>query len=423
MPGWPNTDGTAALCFVIRISSFVILMPNPSTILPGATLGVLGSGQLGRMFAIAARQMGYRVATFSPDDDTPTGQVADVEISRPYDDLDAVREFARSVSVVTFEFENVPAATAAAAAEFAPVRPGGDVLHTTQNRLREKTFLRDHGFPVAPFHIVRSLEELRLALHRVGCPAILKTAGWGYDGKGQVEIRTPDHADTAWSGLETAEAVLEAFIDFEKEVSLVAARGIDGSFVHWGLIENDHHHHILDTSVAPVNSSPRLEQQAVDIARGVMEFLQVVGVLCVEFFLTRDGELIVNELAPRPHNSGHLTVDASVTSQFEQQVRAVTGLPLGSTQLLRPAAMANLLGDLWFRDGQAIEPDWTTALAQSPEIKLHLYGKLTPRPGRKMGHLTATAETPTDALAIVRAARAALSPVGSERIENPFAKT
>jgi 5-(carboxyamino)imidazole ribonucleotide synthase len=268
---------------------------------------------------------------------------------------------------------------------------------------------------------VRSLEELRLALHRVGCPAVLKTAGWGYDGKGQVEILSADHADTAWSGLETGEAVLEAFIRFEKEVSLVAARGTDGSFVHWGLIENDHHHHILDTSMCPASVPPQTTQQAIDIARGIFDALQVVGVLCVEFFLTPSGDLIVNELAPRPHNSGHLTVDASITSQFEQQVRAVTGMPLGSTQLLRPAAMANLLGDLWLGNGQATEPDWAAALATDADIKLHLYGKQQPRVGRKMGHLTATAATAADAIARVRAARAALCPGLREVRHTPFA--
>ncbi len=384
-------------------------MHSSSPILPGSTLGVLGSGQLGRMFAIAARRMGYRVATYSPDDDTPTGQVADVEICAAYNDLDAVRKFARDVSVVTFEFENVPAATAEAAAEFAPVRPGGDVLHTTQHRVREKTFLRDHGFPIAPFQPVHSLDELRLALHRVGLPAVLKTAGWGYDGKGQVEITRPDQADAAWAGLETGEAVLEAFVDFEKEVSVVAARGADGSFTHWGVIENDHHHHILDTSMSPAVVTDRTLTDAIDIARGILEALQVVGVLCVEFFVGRDGSLTVNELAPRPHNSGHLTFDASITSQFEQQVRAVAGLPLGSTQLLRPAAMANLLGDLWIRDGITIEPNWAAALAHSPDVKLHLYGKQQARPGRKMGHLTATAPSAHQARDIVRAARCALS--------------
>jgi 5-(carboxyamino)imidazole ribonucleotide synthase len=364
------------------------------------------------MFAIAARRMGYRVHTFSPDDDTPTGQVADLEVCAKYDDLDAVREFARNVAVVTFEFENVPAAAAAAAAEFAPVRPGGNVLHVTQHRLREKTFLRDHGFPVAPFQPVHSLEELRLALHRIGSSAVLKTAGWGYDGKGQVMIQSPDHADAAWFGLETREAVLEAFVDFEKEVSVVAARGVDGAFTHWGVIENDHHRHILDTSISPAVVTPRTASDAVEIARGILEQLQVVGILCVEFFLKKNGDLIVNELAPRPHNSGHLTFDASVTSQFEQQARAVCGLPLGSTELLRPAAMANLLGDLWFRGGKQIEPNWSAALASSPDVKLHLYGKAIPRPGRKMGHLTAMASTAQDARQQVLAARNALTTQG-----------
>jgi 5-(carboxyamino)imidazole ribonucleotide synthase len=369
---------------------------------PGSTLGVLGSGQLGRMFAISARQMGYRVGTFSPDDDTPTGQVADVEVTAAYDDLDAVREFAGNVSVVTFEFENVPAATAAAAAEQAIVRPGGNVLHVTQHRLREKTFLRDRGFPVTPFQPVHSADELRLAVSRLGLPAVLKTAGWGYDGKGQVMIRSADQIDAAWAAVETDQAVLEAFVDFSGEVSVVAARGVDGSFVHWPVTANHHEHHILDTSTCPARLTNAGE--AVEIARGVLEALDVVGVLCVEFFVTRAGALIVNELAPRPHNSGHLTVDASVTSQFEQQVRAVCGLPLGSTELLRPAAMANLLGDLWFDGGTQIEPDWAGALSV-PGVKLHLYGKATPRPGRKMGHLTATGPDPETARLTVVTAR------------------
>lgn len=378
-----------------------------SAILPGSTLGVLGGGQLGRMFAIAARRMGYRVHTFSPDDDTPAGQVADLEVCAPYDDLDAVATFARGVDVVTFEFENVPTATAAAAAEFAPVHPGGDVLHITQHRLREKTFLRQHGFPITDFEPVRSLDDLRRAIERLGTPAILKTAGWGYDGKGQIAIQSPAEAGSAWSKLVTTEAVLEAFVDFEKEVSVVAARGSDGAFAHWGVIENDHHHHILDTSFAPAPVSPGTAVEAVEISRGILDQLKVIGVLCVEFFLRKDGKLIVNELAPRPHNSGHLTFDASVTSQFEQQARAVCGLPLGSTELLRPAAMANLLGDLW----QSGEPNWAAALASSGEIKLHLYGKASPRPGRKMGHLTAVGDTPQAALKRVVAARNALSKV------------
>jgi len=373
------------------------------TIPPGATVGVLGSGQLGRMFAIAARRMGYRVHTLSPDDDTPTGQVADREIKAAYDDLDAVRAFARGVSVVTFEFENVSAAAAEAAAEHAPVRPAGAVLHTTQNRLREKGFLRRAGFPVAPFAAVRSGEELARAVAEIGTPAVLKTAGWGYDGKGQAKIATPGEASAAWASLGTDEAILEAFVDFAREVSVVGARGLDGSFAHFGVIANDHRNHILDVSVAPAPVPAAVHRDAVEIARGILEALEVVGVLCVEMFLTRDGRLLVNELAPRPHNSGHLTFDACVTSQFEQQLRTICGLPLGSTALLCPAAMANLLGDLW-QDG---EPDWAAACG-FPEVKLHLYGKATARPGRKMGHLTALAADPEEARRLVVAARNSL---------------
>lgn len=370
---------------------------------PGSTVGVLGSGQLGRMFAIAARRMGYRVHTLSPDYDTPTGQVADREIQAAYDDLDAVRDFARGVDVVTFEFENVSAAATEAAAEHAPVRPAGSVLHATQHRLREKGFLAGSGFPVTPFAAVRSLDDLRAALAALGTPAVLKTAGWGYDGKGQVRIGNPGEAEAAWSSLGGQEAILEAFVDFDREVSVVAARGLDGSFAHFGVIENRHHRHILDVSTAPAAVPPGVEKEAVEIARGILEGLGVVGVLCVEMFLTRDGRLLVNELAPRPHNSGHLTFDACVTSQFEQQLRAICGLPLGSTELLRPAAMANLLGDLW----SAEEPDWEAA-CRFPNVKLHLYGKAEARPGRKMGHLTALAETVEEARERVVKAREAL---------------
>jgi 5-(carboxyamino)imidazole ribonucleotide synthase len=374
-------------------------------ILPGSVIGVLGSGQLGRMFAIAARRMGYRVHTFSPETDTPTGQVADVEIKAHYDDLNAIRGFATAVDVVTFEFENVPSATAQAAAERAPVRPSGEILHTTQHRLREKTFLSRHGFPVTPFKTVNSLEDLQAGLSEFGCPAVLKTAGFGYDGKGQTKIKSVDEAEAALALTGRQEMVLEAFVDFDCEVSVVAARGLNGGFAHWGVIQNEHHNHILDVSVAPANLPLNVAAEAIEIARAVLEQLEVVGVLCVEFFLTKQGKLLINELAPRPHNSGHLTFDACVTSQFEQQLRAVCGLPLGSTELLRPAAMANLLGDLW----EGGEPDWTGACA-FPDVKLHLYGKLLPKPGRKMGHLTVMAGTANEAARRVRAARAALKP-------------
>ncbi|REK08615.1 MAG: 5-(carboxyamino)imidazole ribonucleotide synthase [Planctomycetota bacterium] len=373
------------------------------TILPGSTIGVLGSGQLGRMFAIAARRMGYRVHTFSPDDDTPTGQVADWETQAAYDDLDAVRAFAEGVDVITFEFENIPAETVEQAERFAPVRPGGSVLYTTQNRLREKTFLSGSGFPVVPFRAVSSREELQAAAAELGTPAVLKTAGWGYDGKGQVRIDSLEQVPDAWSTLKT-DAVLEAFVDFECEVSVIVARGFDGELADYGVIGNDHQNHILDVSVAPADLPGDLGREASRIARAVVEALDVVGVLCVEFFVTRAGTLLINELAPRPHNSGHLTFDAAVTSQFEQQLRAVCGLSLGEPELLRPAAMANLLGDLWFQG----TPDWSAA-CRFPQVKLHLYGKEQARPGRKMGHLTALAGDPRTAADLVREARRALA--------------
>jgi 5-(carboxyamino)imidazole ribonucleotide synthase len=376
-------------------------------ILPGATLGVLGSGQLGRMFAIAARRMGYRVHTFSPDRETPTGQVADREVTAAYDDLDSLRDFARGVQVVTFEFENVPAASVEAVAEFAPVRPSAFVLHTAQHRAREKTFLANAGLPVTPFALIDSEADLTAAVARLGCPAVLKTASFGYDGKGQAKVASASDALAAWEKLNRQPCVLEAFIEFEREVSVIAARGLDGAIAHYGVIENVHRHHILDVSVSPANVPPDVEREAVRIASATLEALDLVGLLCVEMFLTRDGRLLINELAPRPHNSGHLTFDAHVTSQFEQQLRAVCGLPLGSTDRLRPAAMSNLLGDVW-RDG---EPDWSAAL-RFPDVKLHLYGKTEPRPGRKMGHLTALADTPADAVRIVTAAREALTGAG-----------
>ncbi|MCB0065130.1 MAG: 5-(carboxyamino)imidazole ribonucleotide synthase [Caldilineaceae bacterium] len=362
--------------------------------LPGATVGVFGSGQLGRMLALAARAMGYRIATFAPDQDSPTGQVADLEISAPYDDLAAVRSFVRGVDVVTFEFENVAAAVAAIAAEEGvPVRPGGHVLHVAQNRLREKSFFADNHLPVTPFRAVRSLSDLETALVDLGTPAVLKTAAFGYDGKGQVKIAASTEAATAWQAIGAQEAILEAFVPFVKEVSVVAARGSDGSFAHYGVIENLHCNHILDLSLAPAMVREQVVTDAVEIAHAVLTQLDVVGVLCVEFFLQDDDTLLINEVAPRPHNSGHLTIEGALTSQFEQQLRAVCGLPLGSTEFVRPAAMANLLGDLWTSG----EPNWAAACA-IPGVKLHLYGKGEARPGRKMGHLTATGAT----LAIAR---------------------
>lgn len=373
-------------------------------ILPGSAIGVLGSGQLGRMFAIAARRMGYRVHTLSPDEDTPTGQVADLEVTANYDDLDAVRRFARDVAAVTFEFENVPADTAAAAAHFAPVRPNGRVLHITQHRLREKTYLSQSGFPVAPYWLIKNIEQLRLAVAECGVPCILKSAGFGYDGKGQFRIASQAQCEEAWEAVGAQEAVLEQKIEFACEISVVAARTGDGQFVHYGAVENQHVNGILDRTIAPARIAPEIASEAARVARNVLEHLEVVGVLCVEFFVTSDGKLIINELAPRPHNSGHFTFDANVTSQFEQQLRAVCGLPLGSTEQMRPAVMLNLLGDIW-ENG---EPDWAAAAAV-PNVKIHLYGKSDPRPGRKMGHLTALGDTVDEALNAATHARHVLT--------------
>ena len=380
---------------------------NAGLILPGATLGVLGSGQLGRMFTIAARRLGYRVDIFSPDSDTPAGQVGDVEVVSPYEDLDRVRAFARAVSVVTFEFETVPSATSRAAAEVVPVRPAGEVLHITQQRLREKTFLGAHGFPVTPFRRITTLAELEAAARDLGLPAVLKTASFGYDGKGQQKLRSVAELPEAFAALAGAEGIYEAFVDFSKEVSVIAARTSDGGFAAFPVFENAHADHILDVTFAPAAIPEAMADEAVRLARGILEALDVVGLLTVELFVTRDGRLLVNELAPRTHNSGHLTLDACVTCQFEQQLRAVCGLPLGSTELRRPAAMANLLGDIWIAAGG--EPDWSAALSD-PRVKLHLYGKASPRKGRKMGHLTATGATVEEAVQRVRAARARLVP-------------
>jgi 5-(carboxyamino)imidazole ribonucleotide synthase len=373
-------------------------------ILPGAAVGVLGGGQLGRMFSLAARRMGYRVHVFAPDDDTPAGQLADREVRAPYDDLEAVERFARGVSVVTFEFENVPAATAEAAARHAPVRPAGSLLHTTQDRAREKQALTARGLPVAPYAVIASHEELAAAGAAVGFPAVLKTAGWGYDGKGQRRVEGAAELEAAWRELGQVPCVLERFVAFTNELSVVGARGLDGALALYDPVLNHHERHILDVTLCPAPVAERVREDALELARAVLEGLEVVGVLCVELFLLEDGSLVVNELAPRPHNSGHVTIDAHECCQFEQQVRAVCGLPLGSTALQVPAAaMANLLGDLWSEG----EPDWCAALAD-PGVRLHLYGKSEPRPGRKMGHLTVAGATLEEAERRARTARAAL---------------
>ncbi len=375
-------------------------------LLPGSVIGVLGAGQLGRMMAISARQLGYRVAVYSPDAGAPAAPVADREWVAAYDDFDALAEFASQVDVVTLEFENIPTATVEYLDRSVPVRPGVQVLQTAQNRLREKVQLQRMGLPVAPFRLVRSARELAAAVTDFGGSCIVKTTQSGYDGKGQQRVHSPEHADEVWPLYADHEVVSEQVIDFSREFSVIGVRGTNGDIRCFDPIGNSHQHHILDVSVSPADEiTPLVRKDAIDMTRTVMQELDAVGVLCVEFFLTTDGQPIINEIAPRPHNSGHLTIDAHLVSQFEQQVRAVCGLPLGSTEQRQPAAMANLLGDLWKGD---VIPDWERLL-ELPNVKLHLYGKSRAVPGRKMGHITALSSRAAAAEQIVRQARGALT--------------
>lgn len=378
------------------------MKPAPVPLAPGGSIGILGSGQLGRMLALAARPFGYAVHVYAPDaSGSPAAQVADSATQAAYLDEAALREFARMCDVVTVEFENIPAEALELLGQWTAVRPGARSLRLSQNRLREKEFLVSAGLPVAPFRTVRSEDGLKEALGEIGWPAVLKTAGFGYDGKGQALLRSPRDLPRAEAILAGGEAVLEAFVDFSSEVSVVAARtsgGVTGSF---GLFHNDHVNHILDvTAVLPEDGTDGAEQEAAGIARQIADALGHVGVLCVELFRLGDGRLLVNEIAPRVHNSGHLTIEAAGSSQFQQHIRAVAGLPPGDFSFRSPAAMANLLGDLW-ENG---EPDWAAALAD-PRVQLHLYGKEEARPGRKMGHLTAVAGTASEAREAVLAAR------------------
>jgi 5-(carboxyamino)imidazole ribonucleotide synthase len=362
-------------------------------ICPGSTIGVLGGGQLGRMFGIAARRMGYRVHTYESTPDSPAGQVSDREFTGSYTDEAALQEFVRSVDVITFEFENIPSSVIDQLAQEKPVYPRSEVLHICQNREREKQFLAAHGYPHVPFRIVTSEQEIREGFAALGTPAVLKTADFGYDGKGQQKIENPGQIDI--SALAGRKGILEKWIDFDCELSVVCARGADGQLSTFPPAENIHHRHILDYSIAPGRLPEQLQREATDIAKSLAKELEVVGLLAVEFFLTTSGRLLVNELAPRPHNSGHYTFDACITSQFEQQLRAVCGLPLGLPDQLVPACMVNLLGDLWINGRQ---PDCSSILRR-PNAKLHLYGKTEGRSGRKMGHYCVLGPTVDEAIA------------------------
>lgn len=361
---------------------------------PGSTIGILGGGQLGRMIALAGRAMGYRFVTMDPTEDAPCAQTADRQIVASYDDVKAAMQLASLSDVISYEFENVDAQVAEVLESQAYVPQGSRLLRITQNRIREKTAIREIGIPVAPFCVVNSLEDLQAAVRELGLPAVMKTATGGYDGKGQWVLRSEAELTEAYEILAKAgtELIVEQFIPFQLELSVIAARNPAGELAVFPTAENIHKENILHLSIVPARVSDEVKKRAEEIARTIVEKLDVVGLIAVELFLTADNQLYVNELAPRPHNSGHYTMDACVTSQFEQHVRAVCNLPLGSTELLSPVVMVNILGE-------HLQPVIDRIDKLPPTAKLHLYGKAESKEKRKMGHINVLAPTVEEALA------------------------
>lgn len=372
-------------------------------ILPPAMLGMLGGGQLARFFVIAAHEMGYRVTVLDPDRNSPAGLLADVHLCAAYDDAAALAQMAQTCAAVTTEFENVPASTLRALADSVPVHPAASAVAICQHRVSEKNFLRDQGFPHAPYAEINHGSDIP-ATDRGLYPGILKVARFGYDGKGQARVTSPAEALAAFHAFNGEQCVLEKMLSLDYEVSVVLARDADGQVASFPTVENMHRNGILDISIAPARGSRAVRDQAQSLARGVAEKLGYVGTLGVEFFVCGD-KLYVNEMAPRPHNSGHYTIDACVTNQFEQQVRALCGLPLGDPALHSAAVMVNLLGDIWPADAA---PEWEQLFRQ-PDLKLHLYGKHEARPGRKMGHYTVIGK---DRQAVLDAALSARTRIG-----------
>jgi len=373
-------------------------------VLPGATIGIFGGGQLGRMMTLAARVLGYHVIILDPDPHCAAGAVADRVIAAKFDDVAAATELARSCNVITVEIEKIGASAMAAASAIVPVRPGGHVLHIIQDRARQKRWLDEHQFPVGPYWVAATAEELSAAMRSAGANAFVKSSFGGYDGRGQARTGPGDDAAEVWRSLGSSTCVVEQGLDLEGEISVMVARRPDGSCATFPPALNHHVNGVLDWSVIPAPVSAAVAREGERIARGIAEEMDVVGLLAVEMFLLRDGRLVVNELAPRPHNSFHHTELASLTSQFEQGIRAACDLPLGDTESIRPAAIANLFGDLWLHDGAT--PRWEQALAL-PGVRIHLYGK-SPRPGRKMGHVGAVGATAEEAVALAVDARARL---------------
>ena len=379
-------------------------MELESPLNPGSTIGIIGGGQLGRMLAIAARQMDYKTVVLDPDSNCPAGQVADRVIRSEYSDIIASSELAALADVVTYEFENVDADSVSSAEKHKPVRPSSSVLRTTQNRLHEKKALLEAGIPVAEFRKVDSLRDLEDAASVLGYPMVLKTATEGYDGKGQSIIHGEHDLVISYDQLNArnVELIVEQFVSFKAEVSTICARTIDGMTATFDPSENIHRNHILDTSIVPARIDESVADKARIIATNIAEKLEVIGLIAVEMFVTQENEILVNELAPRPHNSGHYTMDGCDTSQFEQLVRVLAGMPITLPKLHSPTVMVNLLGEIWEDTGG--NPDWQRAL-EMPGVSLHLYGKSAARVGRKMGHINVVAETVEEALYIATEAR------------------
>ena len=374
-------------------------------ILPPATLGMLGGGQLGRFFVAAAHELGYRVWVLDPDKNSPAAQIAERHFCVAYDDYAALDEFAAGCAAITTEFENVPAATLDYLAKFVPVRPHAAAVAICQHRVSEKSFLRDNGFPHGPFIEVNSDADLKAAPASL-FPAILKVARFGYDGKGQATVNNVEEAQLAFAQFKGEQCVLEQRLPLDYEVSVVLARDENGQVACFPTGENQHTRGILDVSIVPARTSGCMQSDAEDVAARIAEKLGYIGTMGVEFFVSR-GQLLVNEMAPRPHNSGHYSIDACVTNQFEQQVRALCGLPLGEARAHSASVMVNLLGDLWYDGDTYREPDWSV-LHAIPNLKLHLYGKHHARPGRKMGHFTVIGDNPEAVQKTALAARAAI---------------
>lgn len=372
-------------------------------ILPPAILGVLGGGQLGKMFCAAAQRMGYQVWVLDPDPNCPTAAIAHRHLCAAFDDANALEELGSQCAAITTEFENAPADSLALLEKWCHVAPNAHAVSIVQHRWHEKSFLRQHAIPTTAFWEVESNESIQ-HIPNDAFPAILKTSRLGYDGKGQVSVASADKLLDAWQQLNKTHCILERRLTLDMEISVMVARGADGHSITWSVSENIHREGILDISIIPARTTPEIAKKAQLIAISIAENLNYIGILGVEFFVS-DGELYVNELAPRPHNSGHYTIEASVTSQFEQQVRTLCRLPLGSTQLMQPAVMLNLLGDAWFPH----TPDWN-ALLSFPNIKLHLYGKQTPRNRRKMGHITCVAPRLDEAISQIAQVQAQLNP-------------